>query len=248
VGKYRVNIDEKRTDAENGFLVELDAYASSPRVTVAGYRYGIKSDVHSEEQIEFIEDYLTAVDMAIYLGDKEELEKLADLNSFVDMYLLQEFAKNIDVGWSSFFMYRNPGGKLMMAPPWDFDLAFGNDNRLDKGSYEDLYTGVGRKGFMQNHEWFIMLYSQDWFREMAAARWREISNTVIRSLIDEIAAVAEEMLPDMNKNYERWLFLGHKQQQEPSAIVALTTYKEHADYLVNWMEQRKAWLDDYFLV
>ena len=40
------------------------------------------------------------------------------------LVMLEEIMKNIDCGWSSFFLYRRDG-KLYFGPGWDFDLAAG---------------------------------------------------------------------------------------------------------------------------
>ncbi len=245
--KYcRVNVDDGLKTVENGFLVELDSYGNDIQVHVGGRTYTVKSKIRREEQIDFIRGYLQDVDDAVYAGDKDTLAALVDMDSLVDMYLLQEFAKNIDVGWSSFFMYREAGGKLHFGPPWDFDLAFGNDDRLDNGSHTELYAGTGRAGFGQNHGWFIALYECDWFRELAHARWTEISQTHIPRLITAVRAMGAAVGADMQENYKRWDFLGKRLHQEPSHVASLATYSEHVQYLAGWMENRKAWLDNEF--
>lgn len=249
---YRVPINDGFTGNKNGFLVELDAYAKKENeeddinFMVGESYYTVKSNVYNDAQKNYIQQYISLVDSAITLGDQMVLANLVDMDSLVDMYILQEFSKNIDVGYSSFYMYREIDGKLHFGPPWDFDLAFGNDARLDNGSYEDLYVGVGREDFRQNHLWYISLCQNEWFMDLVRARWQEVSDTVITEVIEEVRALAALLEVDMGYNYTRWQFFGKKQQQEPEAIIALTTYKEHADYLVKWMEDRKAWLDDEF--
>ncbi|MBO5653538.1 MAG: CotH kinase family protein, partial [Clostridia bacterium] len=245
VGKYRIDIDDSRSEAENGFLVELDNYASGTYVRINGQKFAIKSDIYSDEQIDFVEDYLDRVDDAIYDGDQALLSELVDMDSVVDMYIVQEFAKNIDVGWSSFFMYRDVGGKLTFAPPWDFDLSFGNDNRLHRGSYEGLYVGPG-DDIMQDHKWYNALYEHSWFRALVQNRWNQVTKTLIPATIRAVRNAANDIMEDMNKNYEVWDILGEKQQQEPSQVYNLTTYQEHVDYLIEWMENRQAWLDREF--
>ena len=242
VDKYRINVNDGCSTPENGFLVELDSYADELYVTVGGQRYTVKSKVYSDAQLDFIRDYLQQVDDAVYSGDPVRLAELVDMDSVVDMYIVQEYAKNIDVGWSSFFMYRDVGGKLTFAPPWDFDLSFGNDARLDNGSYERLYVGSSR-GMMQDHRWYNALYKQPWFRLLVADRWREVSKTIIPNLIKAVRFAAAEIAADMNKNYEKWKILGRKCHQEPVSVYRLTSYKAHTDYLIKWMENRKLWLD-----
>ena len=249
---YRVPINDGFTGNKNGFLVELDAYAKKENeeddinFMVGQSYYTVKSNVYNDAQKSYIQQYISLVDSAITLGDRTVLENLVDMDSLVDMYILQEFAKNIDVGYSSFFMYREVDGKLHFGPPWDFDLAFGNDARLDEGSYEELYVGTGREDFRQNHLWYISLCENQWFMDLVKARWQEVSDTVIAEVIAEVGAMAALLETDMGYNYTRWEFLGKKQQQEPEEIIALTTYKEHADYLIEWMNNRKAWLDGEF--
>lgn len=246
VKSCRVDIDDGLRTEENGFLVELDSYGSEIQVHVGGRNYTVKSDIHSDLQVDFIREYLQRVDDAIQAGDRAAIADLVDMDSLVDMYLLQEFSKNIDVGWSSFYMYREAGGKLHFGPPWDFDLAFGNDDRLDDGSYKELYAGTGRSGFGQNHAWFIALYNCDWFREMAHARWQEISEKHIPRLITAVRTMGALVNADMQNNYRRWQFLGRRLHQEPNHVAALKTYSEHVNYLAGWMEKRKAWLDEAF--
>ena len=65
-------------------------------------------------------------------------------------------------------------------------------------------------------------------------------------MIEEIAEMGRYIDDDMAYNYEKWSFLGKRQQKEPDAIVALTAYSEHVDYLTKWMRDRKQWLDNAF--
>ena len=251
VNEYRVNINDSQTGKENDFLVELDAYAKNPEegdlsILIGEQYYTVKSDVYNDHQLNYIRQTLTQIENAIFSGDEKIISELVDIDSLVDMYVLQEYAKNIDVGFSSFYMYKTVKGKLCFAPPWDFDLSFGNDARLDDGSPDGLYVGIGRPDFRQNHLWYIALFQNEWFVELVSKRWAEVTDTIIPEVIAEVSATAALIEEDMGYNYERWNFLGKKQQQEPEAIVALLTYKEHADYLISWMESRKAWLDTYF--
>ena len=247
----RVNIDDTCKGVENGFLVELDAYArreddEEAIFTINDTYYTIQSKVRTDKQMAYIRQYIAAFDDAIYADDPQRLAELVDMDSLVDMYILQEFAKNIDVGFSSFYMYKDVEGKMFFAPPWDFDLAFGNDERLDDGSYEGLYVATGREDFKQNSDWYIQLYSYDWFRVMVADRWKQVSETLIPQVIEEVRCMADEISSDMEYNYSKWPFLGKRQHLEPEAIANLTTYEEHVAYLLDWMVNRQKWLDGEF--
>ena len=252
VGKSRVNVDTTLTGEENGFLAELDYYSKNAdeddvTFSLGGNYYKIHSQINNEAQLDYIISCISEAEEAIYSGDRERIGQLIDVDSLVDTYLLQEFAKNIDAGFSSFYMYKEAGGKLTFAPPWDYDLAFGNDYRLDDGAPEGIYIGEGRKGFVQNHRWYISLYKRPWFKAEAAKRWQEISDTKIPDLIAEVESVAEVLAPDMETNYTRWKREeGQRYQLEPDHIVALTSYEEYVGHLTDWMRARKVFLDEEF--
>ncbi|MCQ2432248.1 MAG: CotH kinase family protein, partial [Clostridia bacterium] len=144
-GDYRINLGREeypeKTPSDPGFLVELDMYAEGDyRFEINGHPYQAKSFVYSWKEFDYIKDYILRVEEAIYSGDKARVEEVLDLDSAVDGYILEEFFKNIDVGWSSFYMYKREGADevLHLGPFWDFDLAAGNDMRLDNGDWHGI--------------------------------------------------------------------------------------------------------------
>ena len=250
VQKNRVNIDETREGTDNGYLIELDRYYEGAENTdyffVENIPYSIKSNINSPAQVEYLIKYISDIDKAVRSGEQSELEKLIDIDSCVGMYILQEYMKNIDVGWSSFFMYiKEDGGKLYFGPPWDFDLAAGNDYRLDNGSYEGLYVGNANVRMDQRHRWFQTLVQYDWFKGLVKEKWNN-TKVEIAALNLKIKKTSEDYKISFKRNFERWPIFGHRINQEPDHIMALNTYKKHADYLFEWLENRYNWLDDFF--
>ena len=247
----RINLGRDALDdpetADAGFLVELDMYAEDPKRFYAGNRpYELKSDILSRAQFDFAQNYIDTVDSVLKTGDKAQIEKYLDLDSALDGYLLEEFFKNIDVGWSSFYMYKLPGEHevLHLGPFWDFDLAAGNDYRLDNGSWKGLYAGADY-GFDQSNRWFIRLMRYDWFRAMVKERWAEISD-VVDDVIEEARRVSASAPKAFDRNFEAWPIFGKRINQEPEHVMALSSHREHADYLIHWLTERKAWLDQTF--
>ncbi len=249
VDAHRVDIgqdtlaDPEAEDA--GFLVEMDEYANEETnyFYVEGKAYLIKSDILNDAQFDYIRNYIADVDHAIREGDRAALEALTDLDSFVNGYIVEEFFKNLDAGWSSFYMYKKPGEKMIFGPFWDFDLAAGNNISLDNGAPEGIY--VGRElGFSQRHVWYTQITNYEWFRELAAARWHELL-----PYIDETIAHAKSFL-DMptdafDRNYEVWPmseYFWHFTDE----IFSFTTWEEHVADLCDWLQTRRDWLCDYF--
>lgn len=249
VQKNRVDIKETaRTDS--GYLIELDQYYEGTENTDFFWNnelpYSIVSNTKSPEQVEYIKNYVGSVEDAILSGDRSRFEAVADIASCVDMYIIQEFMKNIDAGWSSFFMYiKEDGGKLFFGPPWDFDIAAGNDFRLDNGGWEGIYVGNGDYGFTQSNRWFIELMKTDWFESEVRQRW-PAALEIISNAIGEAKNIGENHLEAFNRNYDRWIIFGQRINVEPEQIMALNSYTKHLDYFIEWCTNRLEWLDGYF--
>ena len=254
VHESRVNIEVDPTELDTGYLIELDQYADDDEGATEGVTffragdqmYTVKSDA-TADQMNFIKDYISKVDAAILGGNKAKIEALIDLDSCVDMYLLQEFMLNIDVGWSSFFMYKKPdGGKLYFGPVWDLDLAAGNDRRLFAGGHEGIYVADGAGlGYTQQSKWFIALMKTQWFKDMVLERWDET-----KQYFSEISSVAEKTANSMknaiDRNFETWNIFGKRINQEPDSVVFLSNYRHHSKHLYKWLDDRYVWLDNYF--
>ena len=60
--------------------------------------------------------------------------------------------------------------------------------------------------------------------------------------------MAERLSLDMEQNFRRWPEFDIRLHQEPEHTLTFTTYKEHTDYLTDWMRARKKFLDGIFLV
>ncbi len=247
-GKSRVNINTDGTNDDIGFLLELDsreALNSGECIQIDDLRFAIRSDFTTNGQYNYVKDYLIKCNEAIKKGNKEEVEALIDMDSFIDMYLLQEYVKNFDVGFASLFMYiKENGGKLYFGPAWDFDISMGNDDRMEDGGFEELFAGA-RRGFGIGHEWFVLAMDQKWFRDKAAERYKElypiITNTISNTVKYYLANNTE-----LEANFERWKIFGDRILFEPDCVVVNDTYEEHFDHLIIWLEGRNNWLRDCF--
>ena len=65
------------------------------------------------------------------LTKQEAIDRVIDINSLVNMYILHEILEDRDIGFSSFYFaldYSDKGShKLTFTAPWDFDYAAGNN-------------------------------------------------------------------------------------------------------------------------
>jgi hypothetical protein len=93
----------------------------------------------SKAQIEYISSYYQKVEDLIYNGTlASELDEFVDVESLAQMYLINEWASNMDASLTSTYFYKPAGDKLYGGPVWDFDIAFGNNDSTRFGNdYND---------------------------------------------------------------------------------------------------------------
>lgn len=146
-GEYRgcyqlcdqVEADEDRVPCEDGYLIEIDAYAWDEEVMFAsasGIPVTIKhpdEDDITDQQKKFINDYFNKFESAALASNFTDVNngyrKYIDLDSFLRNFIIGEFCANTDAFWSV-YMYKDAAdGKLHTGPTWDNDLSFDNDYR-----------------------------------------------------------------------------------------------------------------------
>ena len=173
------------------------------------------------------------------------VKRYIDIDSFVDTMILQAFMKNTDVGYSSFYMVKKAGDKIYFTCPWDFDLALGNDYRLDDGKVEGLYVGA-QSGMSQEHEWFYLLMNEKWFCDLVLERWNEVKKELYDAALSELDRILACFGDDMASNFDVWKIFGKRINQEPREVCRLRSYEAHVEYLRDWFTKRYTYLDKLF--
>lgn len=249
INKNRLNINEDpEAGTDIGYLVQLSEYSEEPMFRIGSKMYEIKNDlstdpVLAEEQANYIRGYMFACMEAVTGGDRATIETYMDLDSIVDTYIVEEMLKNIDVGWDSFYFYKDAGGKLCFGPVWDFDLALGNANEGTE-TYGDLLAASGQMD--QSNPWFVALMRHQWFREMVAERWHSDEvQEIVNNLPSLIESTAKSNYKSFNRNFEVWDIFGQTINRESWIITSLANYDEHYQYLISWTEHRIGWLNDF---
>ena len=250
IGETRVNVEEGSEEPNTGYLVELDRYLTEDKdpsdvdFRVNNIPYAIKNDVFNEAQRTYIENCMQTAFAAVQSGDRTQIETYIDLDSCIDMYIMHEYFKNPDAGYSSFYFFKPKDGKIHFGPAWDFDLGAGNDQRMDNGDPHGAFTGVAtHMTWLENH-WFTTLMTYPWFKSAVQARWQEIL-PIVDETIELATEMTEKYRPAIDRNFEKWPIYGTKQNQEPEHVAAMKTAEEHLEYLTDWMTKRKTWFSLY---
>ena len=193
----------------------------------------------------YVERFLNRVDEAIVSGERQQVEAILDVASFIDFYLVQELMKNIDVGFSSvFYQIRGQGDqrRLVAGPLWDFDLSSGSARHTGMWP-ADIDDPRGAHAAATN-EWFRLLLETPWFRREVARRWSAIRDVEVSQLLARIQYMALVFEDDFQRDLDRWPNHG-RHGWNPPAIAARRTSLEQAEYLHWWLSERIEWMDEW---
>ena len=164
-----------------------------------------------------------------------------DIPSLVDMLILNEFTKEVDAYLFSHYFYKqkdSDGGLLVNGPPWDYNLAFGNNDY-----YEDVHLTYNWLYDQENRVyWWARVMEDSWFRNQLRCRWDELYQTVLssehlQSFIDSTLMVMGE---SVSRNFQRWRILGT--YVWPNSFVG-QTYSEEEWFLRILVDDRRDWIN-----
>ncbi len=251
VANDRVEVDDTIESTDKGYLIEIDFRGTEekqPYFYVTGYgsasngnprEFVIKSAC-TEADRQYISKYIQQCHDAIVSGDRDAIDKLIDIPSFIDMYIIEELSKDVDVGAASFFMQKSPGGKVYFTAPWDFDFGFGTYG--DAVTYDGMIS-IGQKGCT----WYAALIEEEWFRKEVLDRMTELDDE-FKDTLSAVRNKADELESSADQNAIFWNMYGNRFHGYVSSSVSfdLNSYDEHIDFLINWASARWDIMKNFF--
>lgn len=133
-------------DITGGYIIEMELanrYADelSGFVTTRSQPFTMKTpEVVTEAQINYISDLYQKFEDAVYAGaDMATVGQYCNVESLAQMYIINEWASNMDASLTSTYFYKPAGENetLYGGPVWDFDIGFGNN---DGGRFGNDYS------------------------------------------------------------------------------------------------------------
>ena len=260
-GKYRVDIgkddeegNELKSGEEMGFLLEMDMaadhggdrYFKFKRIrTTEGFRswrekmicrvVSPDGDYITDEQFDYIKEYMTEVNFAFATRDFQKLSSIVDIDSLIDFYIVNQVSFSLDMGWA-FYMYKPAGEKLHFGPVWDFDKSFGNMN--DGGEEYDSFKAG------EENLWFTWITESSQFKKAVAKRWNEVYSDIILKIDNRVYELYNKYIYDVKANFIRWDTIGDEYWRSPKSIEKLKTYNGQVRYLLDWLEDRVVWMNE----
>ncbi|MCR5526795.1 MAG: CotH kinase family protein [Lachnospiraceae bacterium] len=226
-------------DITGGYLIEKNysnRYTRFPSRfrTDAGEKYVIRSPRHaSMEEVDYIAGVMQKIEDGAEAG--EDISEYADVKSFADKYLLEEFVANEASGATSSFFYKDSDkidSKVYAGPAWDYDKCLGN-------AMKDFIDDTEHLNFLTAHtqgtRLFYNLYkNSESYRKLVSSEYKNVLRPAILKVlsikIPEYAEVPEsdEMDP-MN-----WTF-------------TLDSVKETRAVVEEFIKDRMAFFDRVFI-
>ena len=256
------------------FLVGNTGGNQIGQATIPQEYYSIKSDIYDDAQVTAIQKYLENVyyifrraikDQLYYTLDDnhdvidssfdnayDTLNAVIDLESLFKTYLLHELMKNVDVGYSSFYLFvdfknNSPYHRLTFGAPWDFDWSSGNANRAPYQSYEGAYNA---SVFDNNHmnPWLYMLSLTDFFETYMQKYYQVfLDSGIFDNAINYVSYETSAFKDEFASNYAKWGNLGQiTPAYTPNEARDFHTHQDAVNHFLNWIKERKKVLDNLF--
>ena len=160
-------------------------------------------------------------------------EEYLDRDSWVKMYMLQDFLAQWDVESFSFFVYKEADDPLLYCGPvWDFDLSMGA-------------TGIGRiPNIMQRSHW-LTDHREGWLTQLES---QPAFSGALRSFAEEMFFPILNTYLNGENAGNASSTLSFREQMETLTVSAAmdchrwkekNTYRESAEALLRWLEGRR---------
>jgi len=208
----------------------------------------------SEPQKTYIQGFINGFETALYSSDFEDANTgyraWIDPRSFIDYFLVNEVARNVDGFKKSRFFHKDKdsnGGLLKAGPVWDFDWAWMN--------VQECYFGATDGSGWSHHindcdpdvrspGWMIRLLQDPAFANELQCRYQDLRNNVLSAehifqFIDSTAAVVAQ---GQERHFDRWPIWGVN-SGTPEVWPLAQNYAQEVQRLKNWITLRLAWLD-----
>ncbi|MBO5942946.1 MAG: CotH kinase family protein [Bacteroidales bacterium] len=260
-GEYRgcyqlcdqVEADDDRVPVEDGYLIEIDAYAWDEEVMFASatgipvtIKHPDEEDI-TDQQRKFINDFFNKFESAAlssnFTDPNNGYRKYLDLDSFLRNFIVGEFCANTDAFWSVYMYKDDADGKLHTGPTWDNDLSFDNDYRTHPiVSYDYLCAVNGSFAGGRLKDIVMRIVKED---PQAKARLVELWEAALNEgNLKDLATYMEDTAELLNEsqqlNFKRWKILNqwvHMNYQALGSYEAeLGTVRNHINTRLNTLD------------
>lgn len=251
IEKIQINSQRVNIDTDIGGLFEIErafrhgdcTYCiECPSGVHITYKSPDEEDIGKEAKLENLTKFkiqFVKADIAMTKG-YDYYSRYIDVDSFIDWYIINEFVKNYDSGFTtSCYCYIGNDGLIHMGPVWDYDTSMANQKAASHMMDPDGYH-VAQEGASWSAEWFVTLMKDETFYRLLSERWTElVDNGMLEWFFNEWYVHDEVIAESVVRNYERWpgsLYYFDREE------LRTYTHEDEIGYVIDFMSARYNWL------
>lgn len=251
-GGYILKIDKTTGAGSKGWHSSIYPKGRVEKKLFFQYEYPDEDDI-TPAQTEYIQNHIREFEQLLASSNYNDpvygYDKFISVESFIDFFILNEIAYNLDGYRLSTFLYKDRDKKdplLKVGPIWDFNLAFGNGYDCKKQNSEgfvlDYNITCPNKKNRQIPFWWHRLMEDPQYNTSLYKRWTALRAGPLQldSIYDYIDKQAALLADAQERNFRRWRVMDQKLW--PNKYHS-KSYTEEIQYLKEWIRARLIWLD-----
>lgn len=216
VRPHRVNITEQEypvtpsSDITGGYLLEVDGFADGNCFTTSTYGVPVRVHYPDDEEISasqnryirnYIHDFESVLSSSDFADPVKGYRSMVDSTTLANWFIATEVSGNIDGYYSTYFYKEQNDTRLYWGPLWDYDIAYGNDDRKGDTS-KQLMTDVG---YGQARNWVNRMWEDPWFARLVDRRYNEVVDAGLEDyLYAQIDSISNLIHDSQVLNFNKW--------------------------------------------
>ena len=199
-----------------------------------------ESDRANTPEFTYAKQYILAAERALAAGTG--WQDLIDLDSWVDWFIVTELTFNTESAfYRSCYLWKRAGGKLMLGPVWDFDMAFGNHYGDIRG-YDGWCTTESTYSYISEN-WMNDLIKTPEFSTALKARWNEVKHDLRTTALGAIDRYEAQLAGSAEQNFARWNIMPYQIGAGSVNAAVYNTHEKQVQYLRDFIAQRWDYMD-----
>ncbi len=228
VRPHRVDVAEQdfplspSSNITGGYLLEADGFkdfASGTTGFSTTRKVPVRIHYPDEDEIaprqlayiqSFVQDFEDRLFSPTFTDTVAGYRPLVDSTSLANWYICTEISANIDGFFSTYFYKEQNDDHIYWGPLWDYDLAYNNDSRTDRGGTSDTQHqlmkdhGYGSPG-NGCREWLQQMWNDPWFAQLINRRFQELVEAGLENYLNEkLDSLTALIDASQQLNYQRW--------------------------------------------
>ena len=228
VRPHRVNVVEQDYPLSNesnitgGYLLEADGFRDFSNGTTGFYTQSksvpVRIHYPDEEEIvssqynyirKEVQDFETRLFSSKFSDPLNGYRPRVDSVSLANWYICTEISANVDGFFSTYFYKEQNDDRFFWGPLWDYDIAYNNDNRSDRGgtnnTEQQLMKDYGYGDGNGCRRWFQQMWNDPWFAQLINRRYKElVDDGMEQYLNNKLDSLTTLIDASQQLNYQRW--------------------------------------------